>query len=194
MITSGPALVHWNYFVALTQDLERISRYIEFHEENYSTYSVELAHLLLSASSEIDVVSKLLCDFIDPATTAENINHYRDIITGGWPAMVDEKVYIPRYNLVLDPWENWRTGTTNPDWWQSYNKVKHERNAHFSKANLKNTLNSMAALLVVIVHYYARFLEVTPESCLLKETTIRLSPFVEFIRLDRKHHYSPVLG
>ena len=194
MIASGPSLVHWNYFVALTQDLEKISRYIEFHEDNYGVYSVELAHLLLSASSEIDVVLKLLCAYVDPAAAASNINQYRDIITSGWPAMLGEKVYIPRYNLVLDPWENWRIGTTNPEWWKSYNEVKHERNAHFSKANLKNTLNAMAGLLVVIVHYYARFLGVTPESCLLKETTIRLSPFVEFISLDAKHHYSPILG
>ena len=54
--------VHWNYFIALEQDLIKVSRFIEFSQENFNTYSIELAHLLLATSSEIDVVLKALCN------------------------------------------------------------------------------------------------------------------------------------
>ena len=47
--------VHWNYYIALEQDLSKVSRFIEFSEDNFETYSIELAHLLLAASSEVDV-------------------------------------------------------------------------------------------------------------------------------------------
>jgi len=65
MIKTGETLLHWNYFLALESDLERVSRYIEFDKANFKTYSIELAHLLLAASSEVDVVAKTLCQRID---------------------------------------------------------------------------------------------------------------------------------
>jgi hypothetical protein len=42
-----------------------------------------------------------------------------------------------------------------PNWWNSYNKVKHERNLHFDKANLENVLWSGAGLLVMLVYFCA---------------------------------------
>ena len=56
MITFGTPKHHWNYFLAIEKDLEHLSRYIEFSDANLGTYSIELTHLLLSASSEVDVV------------------------------------------------------------------------------------------------------------------------------------------
>ncbi len=53
--------VHWNYFIAMERNLEDISRYIEFHNDNFQTYSIELAHLFLAAASEVDVIAKLVC-------------------------------------------------------------------------------------------------------------------------------------
>jgi hypothetical protein len=45
ILTSGSQLLHWNYFVALDSDLDEVSRYIEFAAENFTAYSIELAHL-----------------------------------------------------------------------------------------------------------------------------------------------------
>jgi len=41
-----------------------------------------------------------------------------------------------------------------PIWWQDHNKVKHHRDKHFPKANLKNCVNSIAALFVAVLHLY----------------------------------------
>lgn len=61
MITFKTTMLHWNYFLAIEKDLENLSRYIEFDESNLKTYSIELTHILFSASSEVDVVMKQLC-------------------------------------------------------------------------------------------------------------------------------------
>lgn len=67
--------VHWNYYIALEQDLSKVSRFIEFSEDNFETYSIELAHLLLAASSEVDVVLKSLCNMKNNQKNHKNINH-----------------------------------------------------------------------------------------------------------------------
>lgn len=42
--------LHWNFFVALESDLTVMSRYIEFVDENFGVYSIELARLLFFSS------------------------------------------------------------------------------------------------------------------------------------------------
>lgn len=145
--------VHWNYFVALEQDLAELSRYVEFSNDNFKTYSIELAHLLLAAASEVDVVLKLICSLKNPAKNHENINDYKNSIKQHLPYLLDRNCYIHRFGLTFEPWIDWN-GDKNPIWWRSYNNVKHERNIHFKDANLENTLNAMAGLSLAIVYYY----------------------------------------
>ena len=33
---------HWNYFLAMEEDLDRLSRFVEFTTNNYECYSIEL--------------------------------------------------------------------------------------------------------------------------------------------------------
>src|SRR5947207_537638 len=109
-IQVAKSLIHWNYFLALESDLEQISRYIEFDENNFRTYSIELAHLLLAASSEVDVIAKGICEFLEPTSPAENINQYQGIIRRKLPEFSKELVYVPRFSLTLKPWSNWKAG------------------------------------------------------------------------------------
>jgi len=41
--------IHWNYFFAIEDDLATLSRYVEFHEDNFTTYSIEIARILMTA-------------------------------------------------------------------------------------------------------------------------------------------------
>jgi hypothetical protein len=194
MSTARSVLVHWNYFVALSQDLEKISRFIELHEDNFATHSVELARLLLSAASEVDVVLKLLCTHLDPTKKSKNIDQYREIVRTNLPGMLNETVSIPRCSLTFDPWLNWRKGTNNPDWWKSYNDVKHERNSHYRKANLQSALNALAGLLVIVIFYYA-FEQSIPQRRPLRlhEVTLGMEPSPGFMRLSGNHYHQPIV-
>jgi hypothetical protein len=160
-------LLHWNYFLALERDLETASRYIELSKANFEVFSIELAHLLFAAASEVDVLAKCICGMVAPTEPRGNIDHYRKIImrldgvresadvTRNLSDIGAAEIRVPRYGLSFKPWEHWSEAEPrNPDWWHSYNAVKHERNEHFKEANLKNALNALGALLIMNYHYY----------------------------------------
>jgi len=190
MITFKTPKYHWNYFLAIEKDLEKVSRYIEFANANLGTYSIELTHILLSASSEVDVIMKQLCTFTGGAKKYENINDYRLEIQSKLPSLITEKIEIPRFGLTFIPWENWQANQ-NPDWWKSYNNVKHERNNHFNEANLQNVLNAVGALLITVTYYYKlAFSQEEGRDLTFKETTRQLQPNSEFFRLDHSYYHS----
>ena len=166
-------LIHWNYFLALEEDLLRLSRFIEFSKKNFKTYSLELAHLLLASTSEIDVVLKMLCEPF--FANAKEEKHYRKAIPQNIPAFAKIKVVIPRYELTLQPWHSWNKNLT-PSWWTAYNEVKHRRNEHYEKASLRNVFQSMAGLFVSNLYLYKD----------LANTGV-LSPWAELFQLEDQY-------
>ena len=189
MIEVSKSLIHWNYFLALEKDLEATSRYIEFIEANFKTYSIELAHLLLASSSEIDVVIKGLCALIAPDEERKNINDYREIIKSHLPEFINESIFISRYGISLKPWDNW-LGEENPDWWRSYNNVKHERHMYFDQANLENVIRSMGALLITNFYFYKKQYEQDQGDTFEPKVVIdKLQLKSEFIQLDANYYY-----
>jgi hypothetical protein len=144
---------HWNYFLALEEDLSRLSRYLELTQDNFKAYSLELARILFAAASEVDVVAKRLCERIEGAADADSINKYRSAIAPAYPEFATATVSLPKFGLSLTPWEQWGKDQ-NPVWWTAYNKVKHHRHTDFEKANLKNALNAVAGLFVLLLFFY----------------------------------------
>ena len=111
------------------------------------------------------------------------------------PEIITTQIFVPRYGLTLTPWDNWRAGKNgNPLWWRSYNKVKHERDAHFNQATLKNALNALGALLVLTHHYY-RYALVTdgtpPQSH--RDTTQDLRPETTLLRFSDDYYYEVII-
>jgi hypothetical protein len=94
---------HWNYFLAIEKDLENVSRYIEFCENNLPTYSIALTHILLSASSEVDVIMKQLCSLVDKTTATDNIDQYRSVIKKNLISFIEEEISIERFGLNFKP-------------------------------------------------------------------------------------------
>jgi len=185
--------LHWNYFLALERDLDVVSRYIEFCEPNFGVYSIELAHLLFAAASEVDIVAKLLCERVAPAAPRGNINDYKAALLPAIPDLPTEEVFVSRYGLSFKPWSNW-AGADNPVWWRSYNNVKHERDAYFHEATLKNALNALGALLLLTFHLYSRVLAIPPEVLLApKNATGQLEPPSTLMRLDESLYYSHLI-
>ena len=190
IITLNTAKHNWNYFLAIEKDLANLAQYIEFEESNLGTFWIELAHILLSASSEVDVIMKQLCSFLSNNTPLENINQYKKIISEKMPELIEEKVFINRYWLTFTPWENWKNWT-NPDWWSSYNNVKHHRNDCFKEANLQNTINSVGALLISVAYYYKVAFSVEKwVDVNFKETFHNLEPESTFLKLSDQYYYS----
>ena len=145
---------HWNYFLSVEADLERLSRFIEFDERNYQCFSVENARILIAAAAEADVVCKRLCRELDPASSADNIHKYRDAIVPTSAVLTRFEVLVPRYGLRLKPWHSWDNPGGVPTWWTAYNKIKHHRDTEYYRASLKNVLKAVAGLFVVCLYLY----------------------------------------
>ena len=188
MIKCNTPKHHWNYFLAIEKDLENISRYIEFDKDNYNVYSIELAHILLSASSEVDTIMKQLCKLLDPNEETKNIDGYRLIIQNKTPSFINEEISIDRFGLLFKPWDNW-VGTQNPNWWKSYNNVKHQRDSYFKEANLQNTINAVGALLLTTVYYYKYSFSNGVNNIDMKDVTRELNPESSFIKINADYYY-----
>lgn len=173
---------HWHYFVAISEDLEKTSRFVEPTPDNFKTYSVEYARLYLAIGSEVDVVAKLLCEKINATAKRGNIDDYRAVILAVFPDFSDIQVVIPRYEISLTPWKDWRSGL-NPTWWRKHNDVKHERNKAFRDANMENTLNALGGLLVLVGYLYAEDLG-----------NKGLAPSWNFVQFDTKYYGGVALG
>lgn len=152
-IPQGHTLNHWNYFLAIESDVDALSRFIEPCEDNYDTYSQELARILMASSSEVDVLLKGICEQIDSAKKADNIGKYEVIIRNRLSQIVNFKLQIPRWGLELTPWIDW-SANNPPLWWTACNKVKHNRDTEYRKACLKHTLNSVAALFIANLYFH----------------------------------------
>ena len=190
MIKSKPSKLHWNYFLAIESDLIKTARFIEFCTDNLYVYSIELVHILLSASSEVDVLLREICRI--KKIKADNINDYRMAFQEQLPDFINEPVFISRYGLEFTPWENWNWDD-NPNWWRSHNKVKHERNQYFKLANLQNTLNAVGALLITVTYYQQLvFNEQHGKNIDLNKTTEMLKPFPTLFRLRGDYYRHPV--
>ncbi len=146
------SLIHWNFFLAVEEDLLRLARFVDF-SGNDDAYSIEIARLFLSSCAEVDVVLKQLCKALNSASSAKSIDKYFPQISESIPNFIEFEVQAPRFGLILHPWQDW-TQFQAPFWWQHHNKVKHWRHDHFEKANLKNCLNAVAALYVSVLYLY----------------------------------------
>jgi hypothetical protein len=144
---------HWNHFLALDADTIAISRFVEFAKPNYRTYSIELSRLLMGAAAEVDVVAKIACKHADPSAPRDCITEYHSVLSIHRPRLRTYPVRIERFGLKFTPWKSW-TANVSPKWWTAHNKVKHRRDSEFAQANLKNALNAVAGLFVMLLHAF----------------------------------------
>ena len=179
-------LIHWNYFIALENDIDNISHYIELSRYNKNTYSIELAKLLMTASSEIDVILKMICNIYGEKT--ENINEYKNCVKKYCKNMINEKYFINKYLMSGKPWFCWsKKDDKNPIWWKAYNSVKHSRNISFRDAKLENVLNAVGALLICNIYYYSLKFSLT-----MVEAIDKLKPESKIFTLNSNYYYEPV--
>ena len=146
---------YWTYFLAMERDLEALSRYVDFATANMTTFSLEMARILLAAGSEADVLLKAICKREDPSARAGTIGAYFKVISSELPNVISFEVQLPRWGLSLVPWEDWANDDP-PDWWTSHNKVKHHRSDHFDRANLQYTIESVSAVYVLNLYWNPR--------------------------------------
>lgn len=139
----------WMFYLQLENNFYDTLNFVEFTQDNFSTYSKEYAKQLLSIGSEIDIVCKELCKLIAPTDNRRNIVEYARILCG-YDDLPNSTVQYNFTKEQFQPFLNW-SDTNSPSWWKDYNSVKHDRlqNENVKKSNLENVFNALAGLYIL---------------------------------------------
>ena len=145
--------LHDGFCAALIGDFRTATRYVALAAGNEKTYSIEFVRLLLDICSEVDALAKLHCERRRPGS----ISSIDRPTIAHWGEGLREMTFFPSISMHVDrqwlvqPWVAWKTPRpdgifASPPWWDAYNRVKHDRSAHFKDANQENVLDAICGL------------------------------------------------
>lgn len=147
-------------YLNIEMTLQGIFDYIEPADCNKDVFSHNLYALLLRACTEVEANFKsiLVANGV-PGSDQFNMTHYKKVEESS--KLSKYKVTFPFWrnlngsmsDLEMIPFESFQEGK-RPAWYVSYNEVKHNRDSKFENASLKNCMNAVAAILVLL---YSQF-------------------------------------
>lgn len=136
----------------IEKDLRQVFDFIEPDNRNLTTFSTRLYEIFLRASTEFESNCKLIL--------SENVYSYgkRNLNITDYKR-INEATHLLEYKIQLSVWANqplllepflcWSSCETL-NWYKEYNAVKHNRSSEFHRANLKNTVDAVAALFIIL--------------------------------------------
>lgn len=143
-----------NGYYLLEQDLKEILSFVEPVPENFSTYSHRLYSLFIRACTEFEANCKAILIEKGVNPKKPDIGFYFKIHDYERYKSIND--YIVRlhvsHEIDLTPLSKWQNNK-GPIWYGEYNHVKHDRVLEFNKANLKNVLDAVAGVYILL---YAR--------------------------------------
>ena len=145
----------WHYFLQLESDFYATAQYIAGTESNDATCSIEFAKQIVCICTECEAVLKKICKTIDPKNNPVNMGHYKRTLLGRFPKIHKAHVHLGPLHRTIHPFAEWDNSGGRVEWWNAYQDVKYQRDSNFEKANLKNTLYALGALLILELTLYA---------------------------------------
>lgn len=147
----------------IQDDLRNIFEYIEPSPHCSGAYSYRTHALLMRTCIEIEANFKAILQeniFTVSPETRLNIGHFRKVDESHH--LSSFKIMLPIWNdspLVLQPFDTWLQYrgipmppgvSPAPTWYKAYNESKHDRQTEFKQANLKNLIDAVAALVILV--------------------------------------------
>lgn len=138
----------------LIERLDELLLYIEPDGPGLDSFGHKTRELLILASTEVENQwTALLRKSSAYHSTTRNLTT-QDYVKLLYPAFLSEyQVKLRNYDAVgsVTPFEKWDSSspTQSLSWYDSYNKTKHDRTSHFSRATLRNAIEAVTADLVL---------------------------------------------
>lgn len=136
---------------AIEKDLRQVFDFIEPDDRNLNTFSTRLYEIFLRASTEFESNCKLILSENGYSRKGNlDITDFKRINKA--THLLEYKIQLIVWAsepLLLEPFLCW----SNCDrlyWYKEYNTVKHNRSSEFHRANLKNTIDAVAALFIIL--------------------------------------------
>jgi hypothetical protein len=140
----------------LKRDLVRLFEFIEPCPDNYSTYSQRTFEMLLRACTEVESNCKQVLRANGHATEDVNIIRFSDL--NGPMKLSEYIVCCPAIDFEdFSPFKSFALTVRqdrSPSWYRAYNQAKHDRATFFSSASLRNVIEAMGAVHVLIWAQY----------------------------------------
>lgn len=170
---AGSQIVLSNSIVSLRIILERlfeIFTYLQPTSHNNLAYGHRTREVLLLSCMEVESSCISILRANDYSSPRFSTKDYVKLLNP--MALSKYEVRFPMYPEVgiISPFLNWNSSqpTKSIEWYDAYNKTKHDREANLNVANLKNTIESVCAVAVLLCAQFG------PES-LPKEVQVRLN-------------------
>ena len=164
---------YWRYYLMLEKKFIVSINYVELDKKNYSTFSIEYAHLLQAICGELDTFFKQYCDFDFDDSNKKGIKDYAKKILNDYPEITKKVIVVSNRDIEFIPFENWNQENAGESlkWWQEYNNVKHKRIQHMEEASLENVLYSLGALFLLEMKYLKNIADGTQDIDIPDEET-----------------------
>lgn len=153
---------YWNYYLSIERSFLATEPFLSINQKNFKAFSIEFIKLYQTICSEIDVTAKCLCAVVDKSVkTTSGIKIWKPLIIERFPNFPNEEISVQSYDIVLRPWDIGEISSDkSPEWWKSYNKVKHTRTVissvsatpYYEDANQGNVLTALGALFSIEMH------------------------------------------
>lgn len=146
----------------LFEKLDDILLYIEPDPNSFMVHSHKIRELLILACTEVE---NFWMHYIRKAahkpvngknyTTKDYVKLLNKLFLAEYECFFKMYPHLP----VIKPFAFWEPAnpTTSLDWYDAYNKTKHDRTGHFVNANLYNTIQSVAAVGILYVVRFSPF-------------------------------------
>jgi hypothetical protein len=139
----------WPYYYILEDKLLDVFKYIEPTKDNLHVHGIKNVELLMLAGVETESSFKQL---IKNGQGKENIKHWLNELNKDVPRTKNVSLRVMNSDIEVTPFDGIDSIPYKPlTWWQSYNKVKHNRFANQKIATLEVAIGSMAGLYVLNV-------------------------------------------
>jgi len=138
-------------FLLLQKDLFTLFDYIEPADKNLQTYSYRIHELLLRACIEIEANSAaILTENGYQKAGNWTMDDYKKINQSHRLSSFEVKLPIWNgVNSIRKPFINW-ANNGSLEWYQAYNKAKHNRHAQFELATFESLIDAVCGLVIIL--------------------------------------------
>jgi hypothetical protein len=157
--------LYWPVYKNLEAEIIILSNQIHFDDNQLNIYSIKIAELILRICVEVESISKALYFSHGGEKPDDNILFYDtdclDYLENKF-TLSKKNVLITSSSFYLEKLENKvltplnkanKRGTSQTQWQQAYQAIKHNRVTSLKKAKLGHLINSMAALYLLNIYY-----------------------------------------
>lgn len=149
---------HIRQLELILDELKSVFKVVEPTQENLQTYGNTIRNIIILSCTEIDAMMKKILknngiNLKDKEYTTQQYFQLKEALRlGEYELQFNEFEQLGRFSPFSE-WESDRPTQSLP-WYDSYNKIKHDREAYFQYANVGNALISIAAYAILLIAQY----------------------------------------